>query len=316
MVVVGHAPGVEPLGPVAALGNDVRTIDLRPLGDADAAQLVIDTAPSLRDDLVARIVAAAAGNPFVLTELARTPIDGELPDSLQRLGAWLLDSLPARTRSLVRDVLILGARVPLALAAQVLDSLSSGIVVLWSSAAPVLRLVDDFTVVFGHEAYRRVAYEALPFQRRRALHAEWPTAAAQPDAADALRAVHLEAAGRTAEAYPLAAAVGRTASSAGAPRRKRWNCWAGPRRWPVCTSHGRWPGCCSIRPRPADGWPTTPRWRGSCAVRAGDPTTRWSRPASATCGPTLRCATTTSPLARRWGSGGWRWWGTVMMLPI
>lgn len=216
MVVVGHAPGVEPLGP-AAVGGDVHTVELRPLADAEAVQLVIDTAPSLRDDLVARIVSAAAGNPFVLAELARTPIDGELPDSLQRLGAWLLDSLPARTRALVRDVSILGSRVPLALAAEVLGQPALADGEVWSSAAPVLRLADDATVVFGHDAYRRVAYEALPFQRRRALHAAVADhLATDPDAGDALRAMHLERAGRTAEAYPLAAAAGRTARAAGA----------------------------------------------------------------------------------------------------
>lgn len=217
MVVASHAPGVEPLGATAALGGDARTLQLGPLGDADAVQLVIDTAPSLRDDLVARIVNAAAGNPFVLTELARTPIDGDLPDSLQRLGGWLLDALPARTRALVRDVSILGARVPIALAAEVLGQPELGDADAWSSAAPVLRLVDDATVVFGHDAYRRVAYEALPFQRRRALHAAVADhLATDPDAADALRALHLELAGRTAEALPLAAAAGRTAKAVGA----------------------------------------------------------------------------------------------------
>ncbi len=220
MVLAGQRPGTEPLGslgPSALVDDEVLTIELGPLGDEEAAQLVIDTAPSLRDDLVARIVAAAAGNPFVLTELARTPIDGELPDSLQRLGAWLLDSLPAKTRSLVRDVSILGATVPVAFAAEVLGRPELANRQAWEAAAPVLRLADDGTVAFGHEAYLRVAYDTLPFQRRRALHAAVADhLAGVRDASDAVRATHLEHAGRTAEAYPLAAAAGRTAKAAGA----------------------------------------------------------------------------------------------------
>jgi len=217
MVLAGHRPGSEPLGSLAASGDDVVTVELGPLADDEAAQLVIDSAPSLRDDVVARIVAAAAGNPFVLTELARTPIDGELPDSLQRLGAWLLDSLPVKTRSLVRDVSILGTTVPVALAAEVFGRPELLDRQIWLAAAPVLHLAADGTVAFGHEAYRRVAYETLPFQRRRALHAAVADhLAGVRDASDAVRATHLELAGRAGEAYPLAAAAGRTAKAAGA----------------------------------------------------------------------------------------------------
>ncbi|MDO8389068.1 MAG: adenylate/guanylate cyclase domain-containing protein [Actinomycetota bacterium] len=217
MVLVGHRPGTEPLDPSATSGDDLLAVQLGPLADDQAAQLVIDSAPSLRDDVVARIVAAGAGNPFVLSELARTPIDGELPDSLQRLGAWLLDALPAKTRALVRDVSILGATVPVALAVDVLGRPELADRQVWAAAAPVLRLAADGTVAFGHEAYRRVAYDTLPFQRRRALHAAVADhLAGMRDASDAVRATHLELAGRAGEAYPLAAAAGRTAKAAGA----------------------------------------------------------------------------------------------------
>jgi class 3 adenylate cyclase/tetratricopeptide (TPR) repeat protein len=210
MVAASAVPGRAPVVPARSL------IALDPVGDDAAAALVLELAPQLREDQVRRIIAAAAGNPFVLAELARRPAEGELPDSLHRLAAWLIDDLPVVTRALVRDLSVIGRTIPLAVAADVLahpdlvDSAS------WEPAASVLRPVDGSTIEFRHDVFRRVAYETLSFARRRHLHGRIADHLAhQLGLDDAVLAHHLERAGRVSEAYPLAVRAGERAKATG-----------------------------------------------------------------------------------------------------
>ena len=200
-------------GPFA---DDV-VLELLPLPDDEAAELVIAVRPQLRDDTLRRIVRAGGGNPFVLGELARHPIDGELPDSLQRLGAWLIDSLSTPARALVRDVSIFGGAFDREQVATVLGRPELAASEEWFGCEPILRVAPDDRLVFRHEAYRRVAYESLPFRRRRELHGLMADhLLAVSDGIDAAVAAHLQQAGRAAEAYPRLARAGRAAKASGA----------------------------------------------------------------------------------------------------
>ena len=191
---------------------------LEPLDVESATALVLDVAPTLRDDEVRRIVAAGNGTPFVLAELARQPRhDGDLPDSLQRLSAALIDALPVDTRALVRDASAFGTVVDRSLVAAVLhrDDLTDDD--RWSAAFPVMRSGIDGTAVFRHDALRVAAHESLPFQRRRHLHraiAEHLEPAGATS--DAVLAFHYEQAGMAHQAYPLARRAGLAAKAAGA----------------------------------------------------------------------------------------------------
>ncbi len=193
------------------------TLHLAPLDDEAAFELVAEMAPALRDDTIGRIVRAAAGNPFVLCELAAHPVDGDLPDSLQRVGAWLIDALPAETRRLVRDASILGPVFEIGTAAELLGRPELADLSAWRGAQRVLHAAGDHTVRFSHDAYRRVAYESLPFRRRRELHgALADLLRARADAPDAALGLHLEKAGRYSEAFPVTLRAARAAMASGA----------------------------------------------------------------------------------------------------
>jgi class 3 adenylate cyclase/tetratricopeptide (TPR) repeat protein len=210
MIAASAAPGRRPILPTPTL------LTLGPLDDDAATALVVEVAPQLREDQVRRVVTAAAGNPFVLVELARRPTEGELPDSLHRLAAWLIDDLPAATRALVRDVSVLGRTVPLALAAELLDRAELVDPAVWVSTASVLRPLDGSTLEFRHEAFREVAYETLSFARRRHLHGRIADhLVAGPGTDDAVLALHLQRAGRVAEAYPIALRAAERAKATG-----------------------------------------------------------------------------------------------------
>lgn len=193
------------------------TFRLEPLDRDAARQLVQELAPTIRHDVVERILDAGAGNPFVLTELARHPGGTDPPDSLQRLAAWLIDALPMQTRQLVREAAVAGTVSPPTLLADLLDRPDLVDPVRWEPAAAVMRLTADGSLAFRHDVYRHVAYDALAFERRRHLHGRMADLlAASSTAGNATRARHLQIAGRTVEAYPLTVAAARAAQSSGA----------------------------------------------------------------------------------------------------
>ncbi len=202
---------------LAADADPSTVITLDPFEDGEATQFVIEIEPRLRDDQVARIVAAGKGNPFVLSELARHPQGGELPDSLDRLGAARVDALPVATRRLVRDVATFGTTISLATIADVLGRDDLADPDAWTDAASVLRPAGPGLIAFRHDAYRIAAHTSLPFQRRRELHGLIADhLARQPGHSHAVLARHYEEAGRTREAFPLAVNAGRAAACAGA----------------------------------------------------------------------------------------------------
>ncbi|MEO5898660.1 MAG: AAA family ATPase, partial [Ilumatobacteraceae bacterium] len=197
--------------------DSAHTIVLEPLGEPAATALVLDVQPRLRSDQVARIVVAARGNPFVLTELARHPQTNDLPDSLERLGAARIDALSASARRLAREVSTFGSAVSILTVAEVLDRPELADREAWADTLTVLRFIEPETLAFRHEAYRVAAHQSLAFLRRRELHnAIADHLAAQPNPNPAVLARHYEEAGRSREAFPLAVSAGREAKAAGA----------------------------------------------------------------------------------------------------
>ncbi len=193
------------------------TMTLDPLDDGVLTLHVRELAPQLRDDQIERIVSAAGGNPLVVTELLTHADAHELPDSLQRLAVVLVDSLPDDARDVVLDASVFGIELDSSFAADVLDDVRFLSLGAWRSADRILRPGDRRSWRFRHEAYRRVAYETLSFERRRQIHgAIADRLCSSPEGNPALLALHLEAAGRLAEAYPVALCAAATAKASGA----------------------------------------------------------------------------------------------------
>lgn len=202
--------------PFADAWPGTEIIALEPLDDDAASHLVSGLAPRRRPDEVRRVVEAARGNPLVLAELARRPATDVLPDTLHRLGATIVDGLPARARSLVRDASVLGPTFRVGDAAVALGRSDLAEPSAWVGTEAVLSRVDDDTLTFRHEAYRRAAYASLPFRRRRQLHSDVADRLVGPTGDEALLAVHLELAGRPHDAHAPAVSSGRSAKAAGA----------------------------------------------------------------------------------------------------
>lgn len=121
---------------------------------------------NILDHDLREIVARGEGNPFFLRELAASMRGGrELPDSLEALLATRIDDLPSPLGDALRVAAVIGRVVDgdllRALAGDVEDALvRTGLV----------RRSSDGQLEFEHGLVRDVAYERLPFKRRRSLH--------------------------------------------------------------------------------------------------------------------------------------------------
>lgn len=161
----------------AGMGYAATVLELGPLGEREAATLLslATETVSIPPHFVERLVERSAGNPLFLLELiaasgAQADLEA-LPDSVEAIVASRLDRLPAADRRLLRYASVLGARFSRELAAAAL-----GPVVPEAADPPAWGRVEEFVNAedgvfrFRNELFRRVAYEALPFSRRRELH--------------------------------------------------------------------------------------------------------------------------------------------------
>ncbi|MGH9191694.1 MAG: AAA family ATPase, partial [Acidimicrobiales bacterium] len=165
---------LEPGGFVPSAGERVA---LHPLLVAEArrlAELATSAAP-LRPHDIDRIVARAGGNPLFLEEILRMAPDtgtfDTLPDSLDAVVGVQIDALAPLARRLLRYAAVLGGSFRPDIFDQVVAA--EGL-----NADPATREAleeffepsSDHRLRFRHEVVRDVAYEGLPYGRRRELH--------------------------------------------------------------------------------------------------------------------------------------------------
>lgn len=162
----------------AGMGYAAEVLDLAPLGEEEAAALL-----SLATDNVSipphfaeRLVERSAGNPLFLLELvaaagAASDIDA-LPDSVEAIVSSRLDRLPPADRKLLRYASVLGARFSSDLAGDALGPLvpEAGDAQSWQRVTEFVAADGAGVYRFRNDLFRRVAYEALPFSRRREVH--------------------------------------------------------------------------------------------------------------------------------------------------
>ncbi|HXV71881.1 MAG TPA: adenylate/guanylate cyclase domain-containing protein, partial [Acidimicrobiia bacterium] len=162
--------GFEPMG------NEIR---LGPLSDEAARSIAIDmtTSTPLRPDELDTIVRKADGNPLFLGEILRvvskTGSAAELPESLDAVVSSEIDTLSPLTRQALRYSSVLGASFPTAVLDEFLDSEQLGIDDATRTELERFIEADDVAgrMRFKHAVVHDVAYQGLPYRRRKELHA-------------------------------------------------------------------------------------------------------------------------------------------------
>ncbi|MFC3961366.1 BTAD domain-containing putative transcriptional regulator [Nocardia jiangsuensis] len=200
LLVLAQRPGPLP-EPLRALG-EITTVDLPPLPDIAVAELVRTTLPAdpaLRD----RIVAAAAGSPFVATQLCDRALAG------RPLDAVTVDLLTPQARELAELLALVGTSAPVGLLADHPDFDSATAELVQNRIVTV----TDGTITFGHDLIRATVLDGIGPVRAAPLHARIADAlaAGEPDALAAQArhrcAAALDTADERAAAACLAAAA-------------------------------------------------------------------------------------------------------------
>ncbi len=194
------------------------------LGAEDAARLVevateqVPMAPHASSLVATR----SGGSPLFLLELihmARASGTTSLPGSIEDVIAARIDDLPREERGILRTASVLGESFSMALleallAAERLGPGDGSDLRAWPRLDEFLQ-AEEGTVRFRQTLERDVAYEGLPFRRRRDLHARVGTllieASAQPDEQSELLALHFFHAQAHAEAWRFARIAGARA---------------------------------------------------------------------------------------------------------
>jgi DNA-binding SARP family transcriptional activator len=173
------APGSVLGDVIHALDRDgwVRRLPLAGLEESDVRTLVRQSVSTPRDHaaLTRRLVAETAGNPFLVTEMLRTPLDAAdapIPVGVQELVVGRLGRLDDTAIDLLRAAAVAGASFELDLvAAAGLDEVATLDAL---DAALGSGLVAEETAEryrFPHDIVRRTLVAQLSGARRRALHA-------------------------------------------------------------------------------------------------------------------------------------------------
>jgi tetratricopeptide (TPR) repeat protein len=209
-------------------GFPVTSFELHPLGHDELLALahqLCEHAPIPATEL-SELVERAGGNPLFLLELVRARMEaGEqatLPSTLEGIIASRLDRLAAGDRRILRHVAVLGDRFPPDLASTVLSDLVPEILDqrAWHRLGEFL-VDEQGDVRFSHSLLREVAYEGLPYSRRRVVHHRFAShLEQQPGSPDALRlslmALHFDVANTTSKAYRYSRLAGDRARQNGA----------------------------------------------------------------------------------------------------
>ncbi len=152
-----------------------RLIELEPLPADAATDLMRAVAGdvTLAPHELERLAERAGGNPLFLRELV-SGMSGsgelaELPETIEAVIGSRIDRLPPRERAFLRHAAVLGQTFELGLLGDVLERPVGERTMRGSLADFVVREGPD-AWGFRHALIRDVAYEGLPFRRRRELH--------------------------------------------------------------------------------------------------------------------------------------------------
>ncbi|MGB9376954.1 MAG: tetratricopeptide repeat protein, partial [Mycobacteriales bacterium] len=174
LICVMRLPGDDGWAPSEDLSPLM--LPLGPLSDEDSAALLLAVARTvpLTPYTRAALAERAGGNPLFLFELVGSlndtgDIDG-LPDTLEEVVASSIDELSRPDRDALRVAAVLGGVVDPRWLAAMLDvpqiELADVLTRLWRFVSAD----KDGFLRFGNALTRDVAYEGLPFRRRRQLH--------------------------------------------------------------------------------------------------------------------------------------------------
>ena len=158
----------RPLADAPPPSPAVTRLELGPLDERAARDLVRRTAGAraFHSDEIEAVANRAGGNPLFLLELVGSGADvDDLPGSVEAVIAARIDELQPSDRTLLRQAAVVGMSIDAEVSAKVLGAADAA----WQRLSAFVDS-DERGVRFRHALFRDVAYEGLPYARRRLLH--------------------------------------------------------------------------------------------------------------------------------------------------
>jgi len=199
----------EAVGLYSALGFAAEQVGLSQLSPEAALELVRATSADVLSASEATHLAESANrNPFFVLQMTQSwqPGAAQMPASVESVVAARLDQLPLHARRLLRRAAVLGSFVDVDMLAAIAETPIT--------AEAIQPLLGEFLIQegderfrFAHDLFRTVAYDSLPFRRRRDLHARAGVALearGEQEARAALLSLHFEAAAEYAKTWRYA----------------------------------------------------------------------------------------------------------------
>lgn len=192
------------------LGDEIA---LNPLDDAAIRSIAVEATAGapLRPHELDAIVHRAGGNPLFLSEIlsvvGKAGSVDELPDSLDAVVSTEVDTLPPLARQLLRYSSVLGTSFPKVVLNEYLAVDDFGLdKATRQELGRFLEDDGDERLRFRHSVVRDVAYEGLPYRRRRELHARAASvverlAGDSPDSAAEFLSTHYSLSGEHEKAW-------------------------------------------------------------------------------------------------------------------
>jgi class 3 adenylate cyclase/tetratricopeptide (TPR) repeat protein len=211
----------------AGVDEDVRSLalELLPLADRDAVRLVelATDADPLRPHEIEELARRAGGSPLFLLELlevARSTGGTTLPDSVEAVVAADIDRLAPSDRIVLRYASVAGVTFDESLLTRALQAEAGLDKHVWDRLRGLVDRDAGGRLRFRNSLVRDVAYEGLPFRRRRELHERVAKAIVASGSSiedqAATLALHFSAAARHEETWRYARLAGDRAHAVAA----------------------------------------------------------------------------------------------------
>lgn len=207
--------------------ENVQVLHLEPLKQHEAKALALEASElaGLLPHQLEALTQRAEGSPLFLLELianARATGGDQLPETIEAAITARIDKLDPGDRALLRCAAVLGMSFRAGVANEVLWDTAAGLAdgSAWDRLAEFIVWEKEDRLRFRHALVREVAYEGLPFSRRRMLHGiigeRLEQLAEDPDALAGTLCMHFLRAERFEKAWRYASTAGAMAREKGA----------------------------------------------------------------------------------------------------
>lgn len=197
----------------------VSSVELQVMTDGAIREIANrSSSRALSDNELRSVVRRAAGNPLFAVEVASAIAEsdgGAIPDSVESVIAGRLDRATPEARQALRVLAVWGDEFEIEAVEPLMNELAVGVDLRTADLAGIVEERSPGRWGFTHALHREVAYEGLPYKRRREFHraigSHLESEAADPLSIASILSVHYDLGGQHDRAWVYCREAGEQA---------------------------------------------------------------------------------------------------------